>query len=122
MSRYALSFKPAVGPFGVHDPSAAMLKNGRLVYGIEEERLCREKHAETTFPEQSIRACLDYCSLKLSDLDEIVLPYDPRLMWNVAGYDLRRRLTAGGSVLETLQSRAVRRTVRRGSPDADHRG
>lgn len=104
MSRHVLSFKPAVGPFGTHDPSAAIFEDGRLVYGVEEERLCREKHAAETFPEQSIRACLDFCNLGLSDLGRIVLPYDPKLMWRTAGYDLRSRLGRGGSVLRTLQS------------------
>lgn len=80
MSRHVLSFKPAIGPFGTHDPSAAVFEDGRLVYGVEEERLCREKHAAGVFPERAIRACLDYCSLELPEVDEVVLPYDPKLM------------------------------------------
>jgi carbamoyltransferase len=65
--------------FGSHDPSAAIFQNGELVFGVEEERLTRDKHAVNTFPEQAIRSCLDHCNIKFDEVDKIVLPWDPDL-------------------------------------------
>lgn len=79
MTSYLLSFKPAVGLYGQHDPSAALFENGDLIYAIEEERLSRQKHAANSFPEQAIKACLDYRDLGLGDIDRIILPYEPGL-------------------------------------------
>ncbi len=79
MSRYTLAFKPAIGLFGQHDPSAVLFEDGRAVFGIEEERLTRDKHAVGAFPVNAISACLEYRDLALADLDTILLPYDPRL-------------------------------------------
>jgi carbamoyltransferase len=65
--------------FGSHDPSAAIFQDGELIFGIEEERLTRDKHAVNTFPEQAIRACLESCDVELADVDKIVLPWEPEL-------------------------------------------
>jgi carbamoyltransferase len=80
MPEYVLSFKPTTTGFGIHDPSAVIFEDGVPVYGIEEERLSRRKHAENQFPERAIRACLDHCDVSLSEIDEIYLPYKPELL------------------------------------------
>ena len=79
MAKYILSFHPAVRTFGGHDPSAVLFEDGELVFGIEEERLTRDKHAASTFPEQAIRACLDYSDISLADVDTVISPWEPRL-------------------------------------------
>lgn len=104
MTDFTLSFKPAIGPYGAHDPSAVIFQDGEVVYAVEEERLIREKHATGTFPEQSIRACLDHCGILLSDVDTVVLPYNPRLQLKNIQVDFRRRLSRGSSALDRLQS------------------
>lgn len=104
MVDYLLSFKPAIGPFGAHDPSAVIFRDGVPVFGIEEERFSREKHAIGTFPEESIRACLEYCDVRLRDLSSILLPYDPRLQSKNMWSDFRRRIARGVSIPDTLQS------------------
>jgi len=63
---YTLAFKPAIGNFGGHDPSAVIFRNGYAVFGIEEERLTRSKHAVGEFPTNAIRACLDYAKIDLA--------------------------------------------------------
>jgi carbamoyltransferase len=83
MSKYVLSFKPVTRGFGRYDPSAVVFRDGTPVFGIEEERLSRNKHAINEFPERSIRACLSYCDCTLSDIDEIVIPYDHTLLANL---------------------------------------
>jgi len=89
MGTYTLSFKPAIGLYGQHDPSAAIFEDGHLAYAIEEERLTREKHAVNTFPECAIRSCLDYCDIELSEVEQVLLPYDPRLRSKILPHYVR---------------------------------
>lgn len=98
MSEYLLSFKPAVGLFGQHDPSAALFADGNLVFAIEEERLTRRKHATGAFPSRSIQACLDWDGLSLADIDRIILPYDPVLRSKIIAYYLRDAVRIDGTV------------------------
>jgi carbamoyltransferase len=93
MSFYRLAFKPAIGLYGQHDPSAALFEDGELVYAIEEERLSRRKHAVGAFPRNAIQACLDHRELVLDDIDEIVLPYDPSLQWKILPHYIRTALS-----------------------------
>lgn len=50
-----------------HDASACLLKNGKLVAMVEEERFNRQKHT-WAFPENAIRYCLDKAGIKLADV------------------------------------------------------
>lgn len=86
---YLLSFKPCTTGFGVHDPAAALFKDGELVFAIEQERLSRRKHAVGEFPEEAIRECLRYEDIDLNDIDQVVLPYDPRSRWRIGGHRLK---------------------------------
>lgn len=101
MSEFVLSFKPAVGAFGTHDPSAAIFNDGKLLYGVEEERLNRRKHAKGDFPSNAIRDCLDHCNIRINDLERIVLPYDPKLQTNILSQKLKQAITSGGSIIES---------------------
>lgn len=98
---FTLSFKPAVGSYGDHDPSAALFEDSSLIYGVEEERFTRVKHANSTFPRRAIQSCLEYRNLELSDVDRILLPYDPPLQTKIAGHKLSRAASRG-SVAERL--------------------
>ena len=80
MATYAIGFKPATRVFGMFDPSAVIFVDGEPVFGVEQERLTRLKHAPNQFPEQAIAACLDYCDIELSDVDELLVPYNPELL------------------------------------------
>ncbi|OIB56931.1 carbamoyltransferase [Natrialba sp. SSL1] len=96
MGDYTLAFKPAIGLYGQHDPSAVLFEDGTPVFGIEEERLTRQKHAPETFPTNAITACLDYRDLELADLDEIYLPYDPQLRSRIRSHYISDALRAPG--------------------------
>lgn len=71
-----------------HDPSAALLVDGKLVAFVEEERLVRVKHAINTFPELSIEFCLSTAGIDFGDLDaivcehdmDVILAHDPKMM------------------------------------------
>ncbi|WP_254530002.1 carbamoyltransferase family protein [Natrinema gelatinilyticum] len=95
---YILSFKPAIGLYGQHDPSAALFADGNLRFAIEEERLTRDKHAPDTFPEKAIRACLESEGIELTDLQKIVLPYDPRLRTKILGHYLGNTVPNDGTL------------------------
>jgi len=55
-----------------HDAAAVLLKDGEIIAGIEEERLCRVKHCNF-FPERAIRFCLQSAGVSLQDVDAIAL-------------------------------------------------
>jgi carbamoyltransferase len=69
-----------------HDPSAALVVDGRVVAAAEEERFSRRKHgkrpvpfAAWELPEQTMRWCLDAAGLRPSDLDAVAYSFDPAL-------------------------------------------
>jgi carbamoyltransferase len=59
------------------DSSAALVRDGRLVAAVEEERFRRVKHW-AGFPAQAIAYCLSEAGLQLSDVDHIALNQDGR--------------------------------------------
>src|ERR1051325_6490104 len=58
------------------DASAAIIKDGRLIAAVEEERFNRYKHS-AGFPEQAIRYCLEAAGITLADLDHVGISRDP---------------------------------------------
>jgi carbamoyltransferase len=58
------------------DAAAAIIKDGRLIAAVEEERFNRYKHS-AGFPEQAIRYCLDTAGITLADLDHVGISRDP---------------------------------------------
>ena len=54
------------------DTSAVLLRNGKVIAGVEEERLSRIKHAAGTFPKRSVLFCLDYAGITIQDVDYLV--------------------------------------------------
>jgi carbamoyltransferase len=68
-----LGLSGAVG----HDPSAALLVDGRIVAAAEEERFNRIKHSKGLQPELSARWCLEFAGLQPSDVQVVAYPYAP---------------------------------------------
>lgn len=58
--------------------SAALVVDGRVVAAIPEERLDRQKQSRT-FPTLAIHKCLSMAGLKLSDIDEIAVGWNPAI-------------------------------------------
>jgi carbamoyltransferase len=77
---YVLGINPTTAGTGTHDPSAAVFEDGELLFGAEEERFTREKHAERTFPESAIRASLEFCDIGLTDVETVSVAWQPRQM------------------------------------------
>src|SRR5262249_35347139 len=59
------------------DSSAALVKDGKLIAAVEEERFCRVKHW-AGFPSQSVAYCLREAGVQMSDVDHIALNQDSR--------------------------------------------
>lgn len=58
------------------DAAAALVRDGKLVAAVEEERFNRIKHC-AGFPEQSIRYCLDAAGITIEDVDHVGISRDP---------------------------------------------
>jgi carbamoyltransferase len=61
-----------------HDSSACILKDGKLLVALEEERFTRNKH-DVVFPILSIERCLKEANLSIDDIDHISLSFKPTL-------------------------------------------
>jgi carbamoyltransferase len=62
-----------------HDAAAALVVDGALVAAVEEERLCRVKHAaRIRYPRSCIACCLDRARVRMEELDAIALSWDIR--------------------------------------------
>lgn len=66
-------------------PSVALLKDGKLLYAIEDERITRIKHGKsytpykTYVPFGSIYAALKYTDIHSSEIDEVAYSYSSKL-------------------------------------------
>ncbi len=61
-----------------HDSAASLIEDGSIMAAAQEERFTRKKH-DASFPENSIRFCLDFTDSKLKDLHAVVF-YDKPLL------------------------------------------
>jgi carbamoyltransferase len=69
-----------------HDPSAAVVVDGKVIAAAEEERFSRRKHGKRPvpfsaweLPEQSMQWCLAQAGLRPEDLDAVAYSFDPAL-------------------------------------------
>ena len=63
-----------------HDSSSCVVKDGKLLAAIEEERLNRDKHTKL-FPVLSSERCLKDAGLAYSDVDHIAVSIKPKHNW-----------------------------------------
>ena len=61
-----------------HDSAAALICDGEIVAGAQEERFTRVKH-DASFPSRAIAYCLEYAGLTLEQVDYVVF-YDKPLL------------------------------------------
>jgi carbamoyltransferase len=84
-----LGLSGAVG----HDPSAAIVVDGRTVAAAEEERFTRDKHAKGQQAERAARYCLEQAGLQPADVQIVAYPFAPISLlgparWHYAGRHL----------------------------------
>ena len=58
-----------------HDSAAVLIKNGDIICALQEERFSRKK-GDSSFPIQSINACLNHARINTNDIDHIVFYED----------------------------------------------
>jgi carbamoyltransferase len=78
------------GP-ALHDNSAALFVDGKLVAAAEEERFIRIKHAKRRQPVNAIRFCLGQAGLRPEDVDVVAYPYSPIGLSSPARWHYARR-------------------------------
>ena len=61
-----------------HDSAACLLKDGKIIAAVQEERFTRKKH-DPSYPHNSIEFVLSYANLKLSKVDYIIFFEKPFL-------------------------------------------
>ncbi len=61
-----------------HDSSACIIKDGKLIAAVEEERFTRKKH-DSSFPINAIQYCLKEAGIKGKDLDAVAFYEKPLL-------------------------------------------
>ncbi|MEV4278993.1 carbamoyltransferase family protein [Actinoplanes xinjiangensis] len=78
-----------------HDPSAALIVDGRVLAAAEEERFSRRKHGKRPvpfsaweLPELSAAWCLQEAGLRPGDLDAVAYSFDPALCRDQADLNL----------------------------------
>ena len=73
------------------DGSAAILRDGRLIAAVDEERFRRVKHW-AGFPSEAIRTCLAMAGATAADVDVFAVSRNPRAhLWRKALFAVRRR-------------------------------
>ncbi len=65
-----------LGINNMHDASAAIVIDGKVIAAAEEERFTRVKHTRG-FPKNAIAFCLAYAGIKISDVDLICASWKP---------------------------------------------
>jgi carbamoyltransferase len=65
-----------IGINNMHDASAALVIDGKVIAAAEEERFTRVKHTRG-FPKNAIRFCLDYAGIKIGDVDIVCASWKP---------------------------------------------
>ena len=61
-----------------HDSASALIKDGKVLCAVEEERFTRKKH-DNSFPFQSIDFCLKFAGISIDEIDYIAYYEKPLL-------------------------------------------
>src|SRR5271155_5785020 len=67
-----------------HDPSAALLVDGRIVAAVEQERFSRRKHAVGEIPVDAVRYCLEVAGIRPDEIDLVAYP------WSISSIEQNR--------------------------------
>ena len=86
-----------------HEPSACLVRDGRILAAAEEERFNRIRHGKEAnltspheLPVESIRFCMQRAGIQPADLDHVAFSFEPRLrLDHNVGID--RETTPGGA-------------------------
>ncbi len=97
-----------------HDPSAAIVVDGKVIAAAEEERFLRDKHAKGLQAEKAAQFCLRFAGLKPSDVQAVAYPFAPISLFGPARwhYALRHWYAPDRALIALLNgNRRYRRNV-----------
>jgi len=89
------------------DSSAALIKDGEVVYAVAEERFNRVKHYGG-FPKLAVKACLDHVGATIADIDHIAVGRDKDA--NISK-KLQYAVTNPGKILNLISIRKRRQSM-----------
>lgn len=70
-----------------HDPSACLIKDGKILAMAEEERFIRQKYAVEKLPLNAVGFCLDKAGLEPDDIDIVAFGWDYKKKYELRGMD-----------------------------------
>lgn len=103
--------------FGYHDSACCILKDGKLIAAVDEERFSRVKN-DKSFPKKSVRYCLAEAGVTLDEVDCIAYYEDPekklsRQVWmgSIENADPVRKASVVKHICAPPPSRTIRDTL-----------
>lgn len=66
-----------------HDAAACLVKDGKIVAMVEEERFVRKKHAYDTIPIRAALWCLKDAGITLDDVDKVAVGWDYKRLYAI---------------------------------------
>src|SRR5258706_12649246 len=96
------------------DAAAALIKDGRIVAAVEEERFNRIKHC-AGFPTQSVKYCLRTAGIEIDAVDHVGISRDPSAHLHKKVLFAARRLSHRGTEAQRRQKAEGRKQEAVGS-------
>jgi len=82
-----------LGINNMHDASAALVVDGKVICAAEEERFTRIKHTQG-FPVKAMQFCLDYAGLSIRDVDVVAASWCPWILGTRVGMAVKSILAS----------------------------
>ncbi len=57
-----------------HDAGASLIKDGKIIAAVDEERFTRKKHWGGGFPKHSVKFVLDYAHIDIGEINAVAIP------------------------------------------------
>lgn len=73
-----------------HDAAACLVKDGKIIAMVEEERFTRKKHAYDTVPIKATLWCLNEAGITLDEVDKVAVGWDYTKLYKLSGMKDKR--------------------------------
>ena len=82
---------------GGPNTAAVLFIDGKIIYAVEEERIIREKQTRK-FPVNAIKMALEFCGIKLEDLDAVAINWNPAINLETSNIPQNQRARHMGEI------------------------
>src|SRR5436309_14521381 len=100
------------------DAAAALIKDGRIVAAVEEERFNRIKHC-AGFPTESVKYCLRAAGIEIEAVDHIGISRDPSAHLHKKVLFAAKRLSHRGTETQRLKAEGSKQDADGSRQEAD---